>query len=96
MLRFSWDPAKARANKAKHGVDFETAEAVWDDPLHIVIFDRIDDHEERWWAIGMVGLIAILVVVHTYPDEGDELHVRIVGARKATASERRRYEQEST
>jgi uncharacterized DUF497 family protein len=93
-LKFSWDSAKASANRAKHGLDFETAELVWDDPLHIVGFDRVEDGEERWWAIGTVGSVAILVVVHTYPDENDELHVRIIGARKATKLGRRRYEEE--
>lgn len=92
-MKFSWDPVKARSNRSKHGVDFETAKTVWDDPLHIVVFDRIEGREERWWAIGMAGPAVILVVVHTYPAEDDELHVRIIGARKATASERRRYEQ---
>nr|WP_231712219.1 hypothetical protein [Vineibacter terrae] len=36
----------------------------------------------------------MLVVVHTYPDPDDEARVRIIGARKATSHERRRYEQE--
>jgi uncharacterized DUF497 family protein len=36
----------------------------------------------------------ILVVVHAHPDPDDEFLVRIIGARKATAHERRRYEQE--
>lgn len=95
-MRFSWDPAKARSNRVKHGIDFETAEAVWDDPLHIVIFDRVDDGEERWWAIGMVGAVTVVVVVHSYPDTPDDFRIRIIGARKATASERRRYEEEAT
>jgi uncharacterized protein len=42
----------------------------------------------------MVGPVAILGVVRTYPDANDEGRVRIVGARKATGHERRRYEQE--
>jgi uncharacterized DUF497 family protein len=42
----------------------------------------------------MVGPVVILIVVHAYPDAEDEGWVRIIGARKATAHERRRYEQE--
>jgi uncharacterized DUF497 family protein len=34
------------------------------------------------------------VVVHTYPDPDDDEHVRIIGARKATSHERKRYEAE--
>ena len=92
-MRFEWDPEKARRNAAKHGVTFDIAEAVWDDPLHVIIPDRIEDNEQRWHAIGIVGPVVILVVVHTYPDPDDETLVRIIGARKATSHERRRYEQ---
>ncbi|MEO5760585.1 MAG: hypothetical protein ABIQ51_27435 [Mesorhizobium sp.] len=43
----------------------------------------------------MVEAIVVLLVVHTYPDRDDEDRIRIVGARKATSHERRRYEQEA-
>jgi len=95
-VQFEWDPEKARTNLAKHGVDFDVAPLVWDDPLHIIVPDRFEDGEERWHAIGMVGAVVILVVVHAYPDSEDDGRVRIIGARKATAHERRRYEQEDT
>lgn len=93
-MKFDWDPEKARRNLAKHGVTFELAEAVWDDPLHVVLPDRFEDGEQRWHAIGMVGLVAIVLVVHTYPGGDEDNRVRIIGARKATPHERRRYEQE--
>ncbi|SEC89347.1 hypothetical protein SAMN05519104_2305 [Rhizobiales bacterium GAS188] len=93
-MRFEWDPEKARRNLAKHGVAFDVAENVWDDALHIIVPDRFEDGEQRWHAIGMVGPVAILLVVHTYPDSEDGNRVRIIGARKATAHERRRYEHE--
>lgn len=93
-MKFEWDPSKARRNVAKHGVSFEVARQVWDDPLHVIVPDRFDDGEERWHAIGIVGSVALLVVVHCYPDEDDGERVRIIGARKATPQERRRYAQE--
>jgi len=92
--QFEWRPEKAQRNLAKHGVAFETAERVWDDPLHVIVPDRFEDGEERWQAIGMVGAVVLLIVVHTYPDLEDEDRVRIIGARKATRHERRLYEQE--
>jgi uncharacterized DUF497 family protein len=52
MPRFEWDLHKARINKAKHGVSFELAEHIWDDPLHMIIPDTVYDGEERWLAIG--------------------------------------------
>ena len=93
-LRFDWDPEKARRNLAKHGVVFEIAKRVWDDPLHVIVLDRVEDGELRWHAIGQVGATLVLVVVHTYLDDEDQ-RVRIVGARKATRQERKRYEDES-
>ncbi|HZK99273.1 MAG TPA: hypothetical protein VFC47_05190 [Caulobacteraceae bacterium] len=47
---------------------------------------------QRWHAVGAVGTVVILLVVHMYPEPDDEAFVRIVGARKATPRERRRYE----
>jgi len=93
-LKFEWDPEKARRNAAKHGVTFELARRVFDDPLYLLVPDRFDEGEQRWHAIGLVGEVVILLVVHTYPDAGNEELIRIIGARKATAHERRRYEQE--
>jgi hypothetical protein len=45
--------------------------------------------------MGIVGSVTVLVVVHSYPDAQDEERVRIIGARRATRSERSRYEQET-
>ena len=93
-MRFAWDPEKARTNLVKHGVSFELAREVWADPLHVVIPERVEGGEPRWQAFGLVGAVVILVVVHAYPDPDDESQVRIVGARKATPHERKRYEQD--
>lgn len=93
-MRFDWDPAKAAANLAKHGLSFELACEVWDDPLFVLLPDRVVDGEQRWHAIGLIGAMAVVLVVHGYPDPRDEDRVRIVSARKATAHERKRYEQD--
>ncbi|UYN97971.1 MAG: BrnT family toxin [Enhydrobacter sp.] len=80
---------------AKHGVSFELATRVWDDPLHVILPDRLVDGEQCWHAIGVVRSITLLVVVHVYP-KGEEAGVaRIIGARRATPHERRRYEDEA-
>ena len=90
-MDFEWDSAKAQSNLTKHGVSFELAIRVWDDPLHVILFDRVSNGEERWHAIGTIGGIVVLVVVHSYRGNGI---IRIIGAQKATAQERRRYEEE--
>lgn len=91
MPIFEWDDAKARRNLAKHGVAFEDAELVWRDPRHLLRFDRFELTEERWHALGVVAGVALLLVVHTYPDDGED-RVRIISARRATRHERRAYD----
>ena len=91
-MRISWDEAKNRANRLKHGVSFETARHVFDDPLHISVPDRHEHGEERWKTIGLVGSVVILLVAHTYGEENGEEIVRIISARKATQRERDRYQ----
>jgi uncharacterized protein len=90
-LSFEWDEAKNRTNIAKHGISFETAKLVFED-LHVVSFpERNVDGEERWQSLGCAGAVAILAVAHTLVDtEGNEV-IRIISARKASPSERRRY-----
>ena len=84
-MRFEWDPAKDRINRAKHGVSFEdAAELLAGDAKCLEIYD--EDHsqtEDRFIAIGRTKL-GILVVVYT------EVHddvIRVVSARKATRPE---------
>ena len=93
MDKFEWDPAKARSNLSKHGVSFQTATFVFDDPYALLELDRIEDAEYRWQTIGMAEGIPVLVVVHTIREEDVEV-VRIISARRADRSERKRYEQQ--
>ena len=93
-VAFEWNEEKAASNFAKHGVSFELAKEVWKDPFHVILLDRIEKGEQRWHALGLVGPVIVLVVVHSYPDPDDENRTRIISARKATKQERYRYEQE--
>ena len=95
MIRFEWDPAKARANWLKHGVKFEDALLVWDDPNDIHWLEGYENGEKRWRIMGYAYGVVISVVWHTYPDPHDEDRVRIIGARKAERAERRAYEQDT-
>lgn len=91
-MRFEWDPGKDAVNLAKHGVSFEVARKVFDDPRHLSIQDRHVFGEERWQTLGLVGGIVVLLVAHTYREESDDEVIRIISARKATAHERQIYE----
>jgi uncharacterized DUF497 family protein len=92
-VRFEWDSAKAESNYAKHGVSFDVARLVFEDPFQRSIRQVIDE-EERWVTMGLAGDTVLLVVAHTI-SEGDDKEevVRIISARKATSRERKSYEQ---
>jgi uncharacterized DUF497 family protein len=89
-MRWPWSLAKTRDNKRKHGLSFDTAQLVFDDP-HALSRPDPFPHEDRWQTVGVIGPITVFVV-HTWPDSGDETG-RIISARKATAHERRAYEE---
>ena len=93
-MRVEWDERKNRANQRKHGVRFEIAQEVFDDRLALSKLDRVEAGEERWHTLGMVEDIVLLLVTHTVRDEHGEEIIRIISARKATAHERRLYEQD--
>jgi uncharacterized DUF497 family protein len=92
-MRFEWDEAKNETNRTKHGIDFETAQLIFDDPFCITFVERVTDGEERWHAIGSIEKIVVLVVAHTYREEASDGVIRIVSARRATPKERKHYDQ---
>ena len=89
--RFEWDPVKARSNRRKHGVTFEEAMHVFDDPHAHFEQDRSAGGELRWQAIGLVGGVVLLLVAHTVREEGRDEVIRLISARRATGKERRQY-----
>jgi uncharacterized DUF497 family protein len=95
MMRFEWDLMKARTNQRKHGITFEEAVNVFDDPYALFEQDRTDDEtgELRWQAIGLIEGMVLLLVAHTVQEEGQDEVIRLVSARRATRKERNRYEQ---
>ncbi|MGD9966388.1 MAG: BrnT family toxin [Hyphomonadaceae bacterium] len=95
QIQFDWDPGKAAANRAKHGVSFEEAMGVFADPLAASILDPGSPAgEERWITLGLAAP-GLLVVVHTAVEITDDLtYIRIISARRATRRERKSYENE--
>ncbi len=94
-MKFEWDDNKNRANIVKHGIDFEQAQTIFNDPFLLVFFDERQEYNElREIAIGRMPLVTqgtsiIVIVVYT---ERNGI-TRLISARKANKSERRRYEQ---
>ena len=93
-MRWTWDQTKNEANLRAHGLSFEAAIFVFDDPLSATQVDTYP-YEERWRTIGMVGT-QVVMVLHTWPElhteTGEEIG-RIISARKATRLEREAYEE---
>jgi uncharacterized DUF497 family protein len=89
-LHFTWDPAKARANIAKHGISFEEAETAFSDENAVVVPDP--EHsaiKERFLLIGLSAALRVLVVVHCEPDRSGA--ISLISARRATRTERGQY-----
>ncbi len=86
---WTWDDEKNWVNKRRHGLTFETAQIVFNDPLSL---SRRDPYplEDRWQTMGMIGGVVVFVV-HTWPETDDGVG-RIISARKATTRERKAYE----
>lgn len=84
-----WDEEKAAVNLADHGVAFEEAATVFDDPL-FVLKDATRSEEAREAAIGFSLTARLLTVVHL---EVNGEFVRIISAWRATAEEEAIYAQ---
>lgn len=89
-MNFEWDPSKAAANLAKHGISFDEGATVFLDQLAISGPDP--DHssgESRYITFGQSSLGRLLVVSHAYRPGG----IRLISARRVTRAERKLYEE---
>ena len=93
MILFEWDEAKAKSNHRKHGISFERAKFVFQDPCALMEQDRVEGGERRWQTLGLVEGLVILLVAHTIVEEGGDELVRIISARRANRQEQIRYEE---
>jgi uncharacterized DUF497 family protein len=87
---FEWDERKAASNLRRHRVSFEEAITALADPAALTAPDLYDP--DRFVTIGASVLSRVLFVVHT--EHGGSGRLRIIGARKATAAQRRKYEED--
>lgn len=86
MKGFEWDPEKNIANRRKHGLSFDEAALIFDGPVLTA-----PDHstgEVRDKSFGLLGGMVVVCVVHTERSG----RIRIISARKATASERKQFD----
>jgi uncharacterized DUF497 family protein len=85
-VEFEYDPAKSHSNAEKHGIDFEQAQRLWDDPHRIstpadtskeLRFALIAEWDRRAWYAA-------------YTLRGTR--VRLISVRRARDNEREKYE----
>jgi uncharacterized DUF497 family protein len=89
-MQFEWNESKAERNLAKHGVSFEEARTVFDDPLYVDFYDP--DHsegEKRYLMVGESNQERLLIVSYTERENP----IRIISAREVTRAEREAYEE---
>jgi len=89
-VKFEWDPKKAKHNEKKHGVSFEEAATCFDDPHGCYFRNDSPSYEDRLILIAMSSRTRLLYVVHA---EVGRDSIRIVSARKASRSQRKRYDE---
>lgn len=92
-VRFTWDLAKAKRNKRAHGISFETAVEVFDDPNHVVGDNYFIESagEQRYQIIGMTGKLVLLLVVFVDRSQPDVDVIHLISARKAVDYEESIY-----
>lgn len=85
-MEFEYDPKKSQSNLKKHGIDFDAAQALWQDPYLIEIRARSHD-EPRYLVIGKMDEKHWSAVV-TYRSE----LIRIISVRRSRQAEVTIYE----
>ena len=89
-MKFEYDPAKSEGNKAKHGIDFEEAQALWLDDDRLEVPSAYED-ESRYMVIGRID-----AVVWTAVATRRLAAIRIISCRRARKKEIADYEQGRT
>jgi uncharacterized DUF497 family protein len=87
---FEWDPAKAASNRVQHGVSFEEAATVFQDPL-AKIHDDPDHFEGERRAIVVGHSVQGQLLLVSFTDRGSK--IRVISARPVTRHERHDYEE---
>ncbi len=88
-MPFEFDSQKSDSNREKHGIDFDEAQRLWNDELHLEIPAKNLD-EPRFLVIGKITGKHWSAVI-TYRGE----NIRIISVRRSRDEEIELYENES-
>jgi hypothetical protein len=85
---YEWDEKKRVTNRLKHGLDFDDANLVFENPNRVT-FAEAGRGEARWRDVALVetlgGILAVVYTIRGY-------NIRIISFRKASRKERRIYD----
>ncbi len=85
-MEFEFDPDKSKANRVKHGIDFDEVQALWSDPF-LIEAPALTEDEPRFLAMGRIGA-RHWTAIFTWR----EGRLRIISVRRARKQEIERYE----
>lgn len=80
-MYFEYDSEKSESNAEKHGIDFEEAQALWDDP-YLLKFDIDYGGEKRYGVIARL-FGALWTAIYTIRGE----NTRIISVRRSASKE---------
>lgn len=86
-MDFEYDPSKSAANFAKHGIDFDTAQKLWDSRV-MVFATKPGTDEERSMVYGMIDNKHWTAITTSRNNA-----VRIISVRRSRKEEAERYDQ---
>ena len=87
-MKFEYDPTKSAGNKAKHGIDFEEAQALWKDEDRLEV-EILRSGEKRYLLVGLIDSLHWTAII-TYRGEA----ARIISVRRSRHDEVQRYEKD--
>ncbi len=95
QFQFEWDEVKAKGNIRKHGISFDLARTIFNDPRLLTVADlEHSETEERWFSVGSASNGAVLSVVYLWSEVDPALtKIRLISTRKATQTEIRYYQE---
>jgi uncharacterized DUF497 family protein len=86
-ISFEYDHNKSHSNKYKHGIDFEEAQALFDEAMVTLSVNHIMD-EVRFVAINKLGT-KYFTIIYTYRDD----NIRLISTRRSRKNEEKAYEE---
>ncbi len=85
-MMFQYDPGKSASNLKKHGINFEQAQLLWEDPNLVELAARFDDEPRSIVIARFNG--QYWSAVFTYRDE----EIRLISVRRSRKAEVEIYE----